>query len=135
MINQFKKMSKDFGPLIKEIILFNKCKICVEIGVAFGTTTEYICAAVNENGGHVYGYDLWSAHGLNNQFVQLSDKLSVEKYLNEKGYNNFTLNQINTKSDEFKLEINKFDYIDFAFIDGCHSYEGIKNDFDIIYPK
>ena len=24
--------------------------------------------------------------------------------------------------------------IDFAFIDACHSYVGIKNDFDIIYP-
>jgi hypothetical protein len=24
--------------------------------------------------------------------------------------------------------------IDLAFIDGCHSYQGVKNDFDVIYP-
>ena len=25
--------------------------------------------------------------------------------------------------------------IDLAYIDGCHSYEGIKNDFDAVYPQ
>ena len=123
------------GNLFKSLIVLNRCKTIVEIGVAFAATTKYLCEAANIIQGNVYGYDIWEIHGLNKQFIQLSSKEYCEKYLTNHGFNNFQLTKINSKTEEFKNLINKnHKEIDFCFIDGCHSYLGIKNDFDVIYP-
>lgn len=135
MFESFKKASDDYGYLLEQIVRFNQCKICVEIGVAFGTTTNYLCKGSKSHNGHVYGFDLWETHGLWNQFGPLSNLADVNKFLTSQGHSNFTLTKINTKEPEFKDIINNLPTIDFAFIDGCHSYDGVKNDFDIIYPK
>jgi hypothetical protein len=40
-----------------------------------------------------------------------------------------------TRSEKFpNLLKKKCPIIDFAFIDGCHSYYGLKNDFEAVYP-
>lgn len=126
--------SEEMGMLFESLIAFNRYKTCVEIGVAYGTTTYYLCKGVEKTGGHVYGFDLWATHGLLRQYAPLSTKEEVEKYLKNKMVTNFTLTQINTTTDDFKSKIKNLSPIDFAFIDGCHSYQGVKNDFDIIYP-
>jgi len=129
--------SYEMGEMFKSLIRFNKAKVIVEVGVAQATTTRYFCEAAKETNGFVYGYDLWDTHGLQNQFPALSTKDKCEKYLNDFGFENYELTQIDSKSQLFKDTINSKHNknIDFAFIDACHSYEGIKNDFDVIYPN
>ena len=134
MIKVWEQFSKEFGPLLGEFIKLNKFKTIVEIGVAFGTTTYYLCEAAKENEGVVHGFDVWAVHGQRRQFPALSNKDAVDKYLREKGVSNFYLTQIDTKSQEFKKQLSGLKKIDFAFIDGDHSYAGVKADFDAVYP-
>ena len=136
LFDRFKDVSNDYGLFIEQLVRFNKVKTCVEIGVAFGTTTHYLCKAVHDaqTEGTVYGYDVWAQHGVIKRCGQLSSKKEVDNYLRSEGHTNFILEQVNTTTPEFKNMIGKIGPIDFAFIDGCHSYGGIKNDFDIVYP-
>ena len=132
----FKKASDDYGYLIEQIVRFNKCKVCVEVGVAYGTTTNYICKAAMLNGGKVFGFDIWEKHGEQLQFPIFSDPTTVLSYLTSNGHTNVKLYKVDSKTPQFKKLLNQtVTEIDFAFIDGDHSYNGIKNDFDIIYPK
>ncbi len=120
---------------MREFIIFNRYKICVELGVSGGGTTGFLCSAAKLTGGHVYGFDLWATHGLNKQFKMNHSQESVIESLKGEGHTNFTLNTVDTTSEEFKtMLVSQCPKIDFAFIDGCHSYPGLKNDFDIVYP-
>jgi len=124
------------GPFIESLIYLNQSKVVVEIGVAEAKTTDFLCRGAARVGGHVYGYDLWDTHGLKNQFQHWSSQEKCENYLRGKGHNNFTLTKIDSKTSEFcQLIKDRHPSIDLAFIDGCHSYDGIKNDFDAIYPQ
>lgn len=124
----------DWGPLLMSLVQFNKCKVIVEVGVCLGDSTDYLCQGAKFNNGHVHGFDLWDIHGLWNQFPQYSTKQKVEEKLKELGHYNFTLHKVNTKSSNFRNLIKELDKIDFAFIDACHSYEGISNDFNVVFP-
>jgi hypothetical protein len=109
--------------------------VIVEVGVAEAKSTDWLCRGAKLRGGKVYGYDLWDTHGLNKQFEHWSSKEKCETYLQSKGHTNFELTKINSRTPEFaELIKTKHPSIDLAYIDGCHSYDGIKNDFDIIYP-
>lgn len=124
------------GPLLESLVYLNQAKVVVEVGVAEAKSTDWLCRGAKLRGGFVYGYDLWDTHGLQNQFQHWSSKEKCEEYLKSKGHNNFELTKINSKTPEFaELIKTKHPVIDLAFIDGCHSYEGIKNDFDAIYPQ
>jgi hypothetical protein len=123
------------GPLLESLVYLNQAKVVVEIGVAEAKSTDWLCRGAKLRGGFVYGYDLWDTHGLNNQFEHWSSKEKCEAYLQSKGHSNFELTKINSRTPEFaELIKTKHPVIDLAFIDGCHSYDGIKNDFDVIYP-
>ena len=123
------------GPLLESLVYLNQAQVIVEVGVAEAKSTDWLCRGAKLRGGKVYGYDLWDTHGLNNQFEHWSSKEKCEAYLNSKGHANFELTKINSRTPEFaELIKTKHPSIDLAFIDGCHSYDGIKNDFDIIYP-
>jgi hypothetical protein len=123
------------GPLLESLVYLNQAKVVVEIGVAEAKSTDWLCRGAKLRGGFVYGYDLWDTHGLNNQFEHWSSKEKCEAYLQSKGHSNFELTKINSRTSEFaELIKTKHPVIDLAFIDGCHSYDGIKNDFDVIYP-
>ena len=123
------------GPLLESLVYLNQAQVIVEVGVAEAKSTDWLCRGAKLRGGKVYGYDLWDTHGLNNQFEHWSSKAKCEEYLYAKGHSNFELTQINSRSPEFaELIKTKHPSIDLAYIDGCHSYDGIKNDFDVIYP-
>lgn len=129
---------RDELPFIEALIVFTKSKVCVEVGVAHGQSTIHICKAAKQVGGFVYGFDVWERHGLNNQFSAYSDLKTVSNKLLSEGLDNFHLIKIDTYKQR-ELFIDKLKElcssgIDFAFIDGCHSYRGIKNDFSVIYP-
>jgi hypothetical protein len=123
------------GPLLESLVYLNQAQVIVEVGVAEAKSTDWLCRGAKLRGGKVYGYDLWDTHGLNNQFEHWSSKEKCEEYLTSKGHTNFELTKINSRTPEFaELIKTKHPSIDLAYIDGCHSYDGIKNDFDIIYP-
>ena len=123
------------GPLLESLVYLNQAQVIVEVGVAEAKSTDWLCRGAKLRGGKVYGYDLWDTHGLNNQFEHWSSKEKCEAYLTSKGHTNFELTKINSRTPEFaELIKTKHPSIDLAYIDGCHSYDGIKNDFDIIYP-
>ena len=127
---------REHGNLIASMITFNRAKTIVEIGVCHGTTTASLCKAAEVTGGHVYGYDNWEVHGLMQQFGAFDTKENVEGRLKGLGFNNFTLTKVDTYSDDFRKLINyRHETIDVAFVDGCHSYKGIRNDFEVVYPK
>ena len=124
------------GPLLESLVYLNQAKVIVEVGVAEAKTTDWLCRGAKIHSGKVYGYDLWDTHGLMNQFQHWSSKEQCEEYLTSKGHTNFELTKINSRTPEFhELIKTKHPVIDLAFIDGCHSYDGIKNDFDAIYPQ
>lgn len=124
------------GPFLESLIYLNKCKVIVEVGVAEAKTTDYLCRGAQSVGGFVYGYDIWDTHGLSNQFEHWSSREKCAEYLTGKGHSNFKLTKINSKTPEFHnlIRVNH-PVIDLAFVDGCHSYEGIKNDFDAVYQQ
>lgn len=127
---------EEHRPLLESLVFLNQAKVVVEIGVAEAHTTDWLCSGARLYNGMVYGYDLWDTHGLQNQFEHWSSKEKCEEYLRSKGHNNFELTKINSRTPEFAELIKaKHPVIDLAFIDGCHSYEGIKNDFEIVYPQ
>ena len=130
------KFSFEHGTLFQGLIILNKCKTILEIGVSTARTTKLLCQAAQINGGIVYGYDLWDIHGVNNQFPASSTKEKSAQYLTSAGFTNFEFTTINTKTPEFhKLIKTKHPKIDFAFIDGCHSYDGVLNDFNAVYKN
>jgi hypothetical protein len=123
------------GPLLESLVYLNQAQVIVEVGVAEAKSTDWLCRGAKLRGGKVYGYDLWDTHGLKNQFEHWSSKEKCETYLQSKGHTNFELTKINSRTPEFaELIKTKHPSIDLAYIDGCHSYDGIKNDFDVIYP-
>jgi hypothetical protein len=127
---------EEHRPLLGSLVYLNQAKVVVEVGVAEAKTTEWLCRGAAPRDGRVYGYDLWDTHGLKNQFQHWSSKEKCEEYLTSKGHTNFELTKINSRTPEFaELIKTKHPVIDLAFIDGCHSYDGIKNDFDAIYPQ
>ena len=126
---------EEHRPLLESLVYLNQAHVIVEVGVAEAKTTAWLCRGAKVWGGNVYGYDLWDTHGLNNQFEHWSSKEKCEEYLTSKGHTNFELTKINSRTPEFaELIKSKHPSIDLAYIDGCHSYDGIKNDFDVIYP-
>lgn len=127
--------SAEHGLFFESLIYLNKYKNIVEIGTANATTTNYLCNGAKKTGGHVTAFDIWDTHGLKNQFGALCPMEEAVNYMKSTGHDNWTFVRQNTLSQEFKDCINNMGLIDFAFIDGCHSYSGVKNDFDIIYPK
>ena len=123
----------------ESLVTFLEVKKIVEIGVAYGDGTECLCKGASKVGGWVYGFDVWKRHGLKKQFKNFSTKEKVEERLKKAGCDNFTLTKIDSieqKETLIKL-IDSYcpDGIDFAFIDGDHSYLGLKNDFSIVYPR
>lgn len=105
--------------------------VCVEIGSAQGKSACYIGQALKENGaGKLYAIDPHSVTNWN-------DSNSVETFdiirrniaaIGLEGQIEIIRSTSEDARREWKREI------DFLFIDGDHSYEGIKRDFDLFAP-
>lgn len=124
---------------LKAHVHFLEAKTVVEVGVQRGDMAVYLAQAVQANGGKYIGFDLWGVHGQDKQYKQVGSKESVIKILHNAGCRNYHLVQVDTinKRDDFERELDLHcpDGIDFAFIDGDHSYLGVANDFDAIYSR
>ena len=141
----------EHGSLLESLVILNKPKTIVELGVAHGSSIKYLCSGAQildtlikndskfkntsseKSSSHIYGFDLWEKHGANNQYERIGSKQEVEKYLNEFGYKNFTLVKCDLNTIEAKNYFNNFKKIDFCYIDACHSYNGVKKNFDLVF--
>lgn len=124
---------------LEALVYFIEAKSVVEVGVLFGDMAVYLCRAAQRNKGHYAGFDVWDTHGLKNQFKAGGSKESVTKKLTDNNLFAFELMQVDTVNSrdlfEQKLDTLFPNGIDFAFIDACHSYKGIANDFFVVYPR
>lgn len=130
--------TKQEWAFIHGLVRLQRPRIAIEIGVAGGGMACAIYSALDQNTHDTgieswyTGFDLWETHGIHNQFAQMGSAHEVHMKLADIG-NRFALVKIDTQKNQkqFKNELNeRFTLgIDFAFIDGCHSYDGIKNDF------
>jgi len=128
------------NKLIGKFCEFIHAETIVEIGVQHGKTTCELVKAAEKTGGTVFGYDYFAPigaykgqHAGKEETVlaslrRLNPEIDFEK--------NYKLTRIDTHSDEFPkiLKEDTKGRIDFAFIDGDHSYLGCKKDFETIYP-
>jgi predicted O-methyltransferase YrrM len=125
------------GQLLATYIEFCNYKSIIEVGVQHGNTTRELCKAAENNGGYVYGYDYFEPIGKYGDDL-VSSRSKVKDTLLEAGYSEdiCELIKVDTQTDEFTTLLKKhFDCnLDFAFIDACHSYKGVKNDFLKVYP-
>ncbi len=151
-------LNEEWGNVLLKLILEKKPKHFLEIWVFCGVTSRNICEQLNNihHGDFSYlGFDLFGEK-LNQEFNEvepeyiksqkfsnpfkhlyyniilrenLNSKESIEKFLNK-----FNRNIRLVKGDTNKTLIqNDLTNIDFAFIDGGHSYETTYNDLSILY--
>jgi len=151
-------LNEEWGNLLLNIINEKKPKHFLEIGVFCGVTSRNICELLNtiHNGDFSYtGFDLFGEkvdqklnevepeyiksqkfsnplkHFYYNIFLKenLNSMESVEKFL-KKFKKNINLVKGDTNKTLSQHNISK---IDFAFIDGGHSYKTTYNDLSILY--
>lgn len=130
-VRSLEQYSEIHGPALVDLMRFTETRVAIEIGVAHGTTTYYLCQGADM----VYGFDVWTRHGLKKQFNPIGSESQVTEYLTSKGAHNFKLHQMDSTTSGFDKLLDAIGPIDFALIDGCHSYLGVKNDFDKVYPR
>jgi|TARA_B100000123_G_scaffold259487_1_gene225072 hypothetical protein len=128
---------------IHGLVRLQRPRIAVEVGVAYGGMATSIYKAMHENfvdtgvESWYTGFDLWDTHGVHGQFGQMGSLELVDQKLKDIGPR-YALVKLDTQKQqqEFKTQLaERFTLgIDFAFIDGCHSYDGLKNDFYNILP-
>ena len=151
-------MKKEWGNLLLSLIVDKKPKHFLEIGVFCGVTSRNVCELLNtiHNRDFTYsGFDLFGEkvnqklneiepeYTKNQKFsnplkhfyynVVLKENLnsieSVKKFLN-KFKKNINLIKGDTNKTLLQYDLSK---IDFAFIDGGHSYETTYSDLSILY--
>ena len=151
-------LKKKWGNLLLDLVASKKPKHFLEIGVFCGVTSRNVCELLNtiHNRDFTYsGFDLFGEkvnqklneiepeYTKNQKFsnplkhfyynVVLKENLnsigSVKKFLN-KFKKNINLIKGDTNKTLLQYDLSK---IDFAFIDGGHSYETTYNDLSILY--
>ena len=153
-------LNQEWGNILLSIILEKKPKHFLEVGVFCGVTSRNICELLNtiHNGDFSYtGFDLFGektdqelneaepeyiknqkfSNPLKNIYYNfllkenLNSTTSIEKFL-KKFKNNINLVKGDTNKTLLQADLSK---IDFAFIDGGHSYETTYNDLSMLYSS
>ena len=153
-------MNEEWGSLLLSIISEKKPKNFLEVGVFCGVTSRNVCELLNtiHNGDFSYtGFDLFGEktdqelneaepeyiknqkfsnplkHIYYNLLLKenLNSTISIEKFL-KKFKNNINLVKGDTNKTLTQADLSK---IDFAFVDGGHSYETTYNDLTMLYSS
>ena len=153
-------LNEEWGNLLLKIISEKKPKHFLEVGVFCGVTSRNICELLNtiHKGDFSYtGFDLFgekiekdlnevkpeyiSSQKFSNPFKHIYYNLLLKENLNsiesienflKKFKNNINLIRGDTNKTLKQADLGK---IDFAFIDGGHSYETTYNDLSVLYSS
>jgi predicted O-methyltransferase YrrM len=121
----------DSAELLYGLVRSIKPEVCVEIGSALGSTASYIGMALKENGrGTLYAIDPhepteWNDFNAVDSFkefmgnisaIGVREQVSIIRSYSDAAARNWTLP------------------IDFLLIDGDHSYDGVKRDWELFLP-
>ncbi len=123
-----KKLNTGIGCTIEDyifiygLITLLKPKTIIEIGTNTGVSSIVMASALKENNikGKIFTYDI------SNNCLTIA-----KKQIKNAGLENYINPLFGTSNCAKKLDL-KFD---FAFIDGDHSYEGVKRDFENLKNK
>ncbi|MDH3611068.1 MAG: class I SAM-dependent methyltransferase [Nitrosopumilus sp.] len=116
--------------MLLELLAFSKPKRIMEIGTSEGGTLFLLCKILDPQGS-IFSLDLLHGEG-GGEFYPEWKNLFYESFVS----NNQTMYLLRENSQE-KLTYEKIDKIlgeqklDFLLIDGDHSYEGVKKDFEL----
>jgi predicted O-methyltransferase YrrM len=122
----------DSGWLLHGLVRSMKPEVCVEVGSAHGFSTCLIALALHQNlRGHLWAIDphevnFWSDDNPENTLQSLQRNLARVGVTQR-------VSIVQKRTTEAKDDLPAL--IDFAFIDGDHSYEGVKQDWEILAPR
>jgi len=102
-------------------------KSIIEIGSYIGASACCFGAAMKESGvGRVYCIDTWN----NDAMTEGSRDTYAEFLKNTAAFEQFIVPIRGFSTEVIDLICTKIDHIDMIFIDGDHSYQGVKSDWD-----
>lgn len=117
-----------------DLVANRKPKRIVELGTHYGTSLWSFSQAVKDqkNNAEINAVDMWK--GERHAGFYGEEVFETVKKIKEKWYSNLKINLIRKTFDEavFDFEDNS---IDILHIDGLHTYEAVRNDFENWFPK
>lgn len=120
-------------PFVNDLIACLRPSLVVELGTRYGESYFGMCQAVDENGGSCkcYAVDTWqgdphAGHDDESVFAE------VDAY-NQRHYRSFST-LLRSTFDEAKENFGD-GTVDLLHIDGLHTYDGVRHDFENWFPK
>ncbi|WP_040771095.1 class I SAM-dependent methyltransferase [Novipirellula maiorica] len=102
--------------------------VAVEIGAHLGASARYLAAGLKPIGGHLYCIDTWMNDAMPDEAIDVFSQFEE---------NTFEVKDLVTPVRGYStalLDDWPYGLLDFAFVDGDHSYEAVRDDIAVLLP-